>query len=61
MLALLKGPKGIGVSLPSHEELNRSNFRNVVFPSDLEYRTMDKVHKTSDFVCYTQPSKPFRF
>jgi hypothetical protein len=31
--------------LPSPEYGNRSRFRNVVFSSYLEFRTMDKVHK----------------
>jgi hypothetical protein len=39
-----KGPNGAGVSVLSHEEVNRYSFRNVVFSSYLEFRIMDKVH-----------------
>jgi hypothetical protein len=48
MLALSKGPNKVGVSLTSPEDGNRSSFRNVVFSSDLGFRTMDKVQKPSD-------------
>jgi hypothetical protein len=34
---------GVGVSLPSPEDGNRSSFRNVVFNSYLEFRTMYKT------------------
>jgi hypothetical protein len=47
-LALSKGPKRAGVSLPSPEDGNTSSLRNVVFSSYLEFQTMDKVHKPSD-------------
>jgi hypothetical protein len=39
------------VPLPSHEDGNRSSFRNVVFSSNLEFLTMDKAHKPCDFKC----------
>jgi hypothetical protein len=39
---------GVGASLPSPVEGNRFNFRNLVFSSYLEFRTLDKVHETSD-------------
>jgi hypothetical protein len=55
------GHNRIGVSLPSPEEGNRSSFRNVVFYSYLEFRTMNKVQKPSDSDCYTPSSEPFRF
>jgi hypothetical protein len=47
------GPNGIGVSLPPPEDGNRSGFRNVMFLSYLEFRTMDELHKSSDSECYT--------
>jgi hypothetical protein len=40
--------------------LNQSRFRNVVFSSLLEYRTMEKSKKPSKPVCYTPSSEPFR-
>jgi hypothetical protein len=43
-----KGPNREGVSLRSSEDENRLSFRNVVFSSYLESRTMNKVHKPSD-------------
>jgi hypothetical protein len=39
------GPKELGVSSP--EDRSRPSFRNV-FSSYLEFRTMDKVQKSSD-------------
>jgi hypothetical protein len=36
----------VGVYLPSARDGNRSSFRNVVFSSYLEFRTIDKFHKT---------------
>jgi hypothetical protein len=42
------GPNRVGESLPSLESRNRSSCRKAVFNSYLEYRTIDKVHKTSD-------------
>jgi hypothetical protein len=44
-LALSKGPNEVGISLPSPEDRNRSSFRNTVFSSYLEFRTIDKVQK----------------
>jgi hypothetical protein len=41
------------VALPSPENENRSRFRNVVFPTYLEYRTTDKVQNPSNFEWYT--------
>jgi hypothetical protein len=38
----------MSLSLSSPEDGNRSRFRNVVFCSYLEYRTMDKVQKPID-------------
>jgi hypothetical protein len=43
-LVLFKEPKRLGVSSP-FEDGNRSRYRNVVFYSLLEYRTMDEVQK----------------
>jgi hypothetical protein len=48
VLALSKGPNRVSVSLASLEDGKRSSFRNVVFSTYLEFRTMDKVHKLSD-------------
>jgi hypothetical protein len=45
-------------------ELNRtvvSAFRNVVFPSILESRTVDKVPELSDSECYALSFEPFGF
>jgi hypothetical protein len=60
-LALCKGPDTVDASLPLPEDETRSSFRNVVFPSYLEFRTIDKVQKASDPKCYTPSSEPFRF
>jgi hypothetical protein len=49
-LAVSKGPRRIGMSLPSPTEENRSIFRNGVFSISLNYRTMDRVHKPNDSV-----------
>jgi hypothetical protein len=46
-VAISKGPNRVGVSLPSPEDGNRSSFRNVVFSSYLEFRTMSKVQEPS--------------
>jgi hypothetical protein len=51
MLAIHNGPDWVGVSLPSPEDGNWSSFRNVVFSTYLEFRTMNKVHKPRDFKC----------
>jgi hypothetical protein len=55
-----KGPTTVGVSHPSHEEGNRSNFRNVRFSTYLEFWITDKVQKPVDSECYTPTSEPFR-
>jgi hypothetical protein len=47
-LALSKEPNRVCVYLLSHEDGNWSSFRNVVFSSYLEFRTMDEVQKPSD-------------
>jgi hypothetical protein len=60
-LDLSKGPNTAGVFYPSSENGKRPSFRNVVFSSYLEFRTIDKVHKPSDFVCYTQSSETIIF
>jgi hypothetical protein len=46
--ALSKGLNKIRVSLNSPDDGNRSGVRKVVLPRNLEFRTMDKVHKPSD-------------
>jgi hypothetical protein len=46
------GANTVGVSLLSPEFGNRDSFRNAVFPSYLEFRTMDKVPKIRNFECY---------
>jgi hypothetical protein len=51
--ALSKGPNGVCVSLPSPEDVNRSSFRNVVFYSYLEFRTMYKVNKPSFLIGFS--------
>jgi hypothetical protein len=50
MLALSMGPNRTGFTLTSTEVGNRSSFRNVVFSSYLEFRTMENIHKASDSV-----------
>jgi hypothetical protein len=47
-LALSKRPNRVDVSFPSAEEGSRYIFRNTVFSSYLELRTMDKVLRPSD-------------
>jgi hypothetical protein len=42
------GPNRVVVFLPSPEDGNRSSFRNVVFSSYLEFRTIDKVQIPSN-------------
>jgi hypothetical protein len=46
-LARSKEPNRADVSDPSSEDGNRSSFRNMVFPSCVEFRTMDKAQKPS--------------
>jgi hypothetical protein len=56
-LALFKGPYRVGIS-PSSEDGNRYRFRNFVFSSYLDFRTMDKALKPSEssssLVCTVQ-------
>jgi hypothetical protein len=58
---LSKGPNRISVFVSSSEDGNRSYFRKVTFPSYLEFRTMAKVQKPSDYQCYKLSLEPFRF
>jgi hypothetical protein len=46
MLVLSKGRNRVGDSLLSPKNRNSPSFRDVFFCSYLEFRTMDKVHKT---------------
>jgi hypothetical protein len=39
----------------------RSSFQNVVSPSYLQFRKMDKTHNPSDSECYTRSSQWFTF
>jgi hypothetical protein len=48
------------LSPPLADDGKGSSFRNVVFSSFLEYRTMDKVRKLSNSECHTPSSEPFR-
>jgi hypothetical protein len=48
MLPLSKGPNRLGVSLPSPKDVNGPSFRNFVFSSYLEFRTMGKLQKPND-------------
>jgi hypothetical protein len=52
-LSYSKGPNRVGVFLPSPEDGNEFSFRNVVFSSYFEFRTVEKVHKPNDVECYT--------
>jgi hypothetical protein len=56
----VSGGRRVEVSLPSHEDGNRSGFRNVVFSSYLEFRTMDRVQNLSNSDCNTLASELFR-
>jgi hypothetical protein len=47
-LSLSEWPKRVGVSLSTPEDGNRFSFRNNVFSSYIEFRTMDNIHKPSD-------------
>jgi hypothetical protein len=53
-LAPSKGPNRVGISVLLPEGWNKSNFRNIVFSSYLEFRTMDEVHRSShsDYILY---------
>jgi hypothetical protein len=53
MLALSKGPNRIGVTLPSSKGGRRSIFRNVMFYSYLEFRTVDSARKSSTLLQYS--------
>jgi hypothetical protein len=59
--AVAKGTNRVGLFFRSPENLNRSIFRNVVFTSYLEFRTMVKIHKPSDSECYTPWAELFAF
>jgi hypothetical protein len=58
-LARPKGSNRVSVSFPSHEDGNRSSFRNVVFPTYFELRTMDKVQILNDSGRYDRQN-PFK-
>jgi hypothetical protein len=60
-LFLSWGESSLSVYRPSPEKGNRPCFRNVVFSSNLEFRSMDLVHKPRDPECYTPMSVPSRF
>jgi hypothetical protein len=60
-LGLLVKANRICVSLPWPEDENRSSFRNVLFSSYLESRTLDRALKPCDSECCTPSSEPFRF
>jgi hypothetical protein len=51
-LVLSKGLNRVDVSLRSAEDGNRSSFRNGVLSTYLEFQTMNKVQKTSNYECY---------
>jgi hypothetical protein len=52
-IRFFKGPYRVSVSLPLHEDGNRSSLRNAVFSTYLEFRTMGTVYKPSDSEYYT--------
>jgi hypothetical protein len=45
----LTEPNRVRASLPSHGDVNRPSFRNVVFSRYLEFRTLEKVYETLIF------------
>jgi hypothetical protein len=45
---LSMGPKRVGAYLMSLEDEVRPSFRNVALSTNLEFRKMDKVHKSCD-------------
>jgi hypothetical protein len=47
-VALSKGPDRVGVPCYSPEDGNKCSFRNIMFFSYLEFRTMDKIQKLGD-------------
>jgi hypothetical protein len=49
-LAISKGPKGVGVSLPSPEDGNRISFRNAVFSNCLEPVFLSVIHHRQDLL-----------
>jgi hypothetical protein len=54
MFGLSKDLNRVHISLPTPEDGNRSSFRNVMFPTCLEFRTIGNVRKPIDFeVLYT--------
>jgi hypothetical protein len=59
-LTLSYGPNGLGSSLPSSENGNRSSSRNAVF-LDLEFWTIDEVQKPGNFESYTPSSESSTF
>jgi hypothetical protein len=48
----------LDISLPSHEDGNRPNFRDFLCPRYLEIRRIDKTHKPMNCECYTSSSEP---
>jgi hypothetical protein len=60
-VTICKGPNRIGVSLPSPEDRNRYCSRNIVLPSYLEFRTVERVQESSDSEYRIPSPEPFRF
>jgi hypothetical protein len=62
-LALSKGQIRIDIYIFVSDDGNRSSFGMLVFStcSYFEFRTKNKLHKLSDFECYTLSSEPFSF
>jgi hypothetical protein len=60
-LDLSEGLNRVGASLSSPEDGNGYSSRNAVFFRYLEFWTMDKVEKPSNFECFTPSSEFFRF
>jgi hypothetical protein len=46
--ALYEGSNRAGVSIPSNEDANTPSFRNVMYSSYLEFRTLGNVHGFSN-------------
>jgi hypothetical protein len=59
-LVLSTGPNRVDVCSPSPKTETYS-FRNIVFPSYLEFRTMNRVQKRRDSERYTPLLELFRF
>jgi hypothetical protein len=55
-LSLSNGPNSVDISLPSHEDGNRSRFRNVVLSTHFESRKANKTCKPSN----SELSEPIR-